>query len=709
MMSAKNLLKNIFGYDAFRGEQQAVIEHILQGGDALVLMPTGGGKSLCYQIPALMRSGVAIVISPLIALMRDQVEALLQLGIRAAFLNSSLSQAQATEVMRKLYRHELDLLYIAPERLMTERFLNFLETTDIALFAIDEAHCVSQWGHDFRPDYVQLSILAERFNHVPRIALTATADALTRREICQRLGLEHAKIFVTGFDRPNICYRVVEKNNARKQLLDFLSQEHRGDAGIIYCLSRRKVEETAEWLNLQGWKALPYHAGLATEVRNLHQTRFLREEGIIIVATIAFGMGIDKPNVRFVAHLDLPKSIESYYQETGRAGRDGLPANAWLAYGLQDVVKLREMLQASEANEQHKRIEQHKLDAMLGFCELTSCRRQTLLAYFGDELAEPCGHCDTCLTPVATWDGTVVVQKALSTIYRTGQRFGTGYIIDVLLGHQTERILNYKHHQLSTFGIGKELNADQWRSVLRQIIVAGYVTVEVEGHWTLSLTEAARPILRGEKAVLLRKESKPSRAQTKNADKETLSGVDKLLLEALKQKRSELAQAQNVPSYVIFHDSTLEQMVVYRPQTLLTLGQLHGIGEKKLERYGMQFIDIIDKFEQYAELDLSETETHTLQLCQAGLSIEQIAAHRQLKISTIYGHLAKAIGQGMIALQDIVPLEDYQLAEIEQTFEELEGLQLNALKPIYEALEGRYDYEILRCVKEHLQFTMNQQ
>lgn len=708
-MSAKNLLKNIFGYDAFRGEQQAVIEHILQGGDALVLMPTGGGKSLCYQIPALIRSGVAIVISPLIALMRDQVDALLQLGIRAAFLNSSLSQAQATEVMRKLYRQELDLLYIAPERLMTERFLNFLDNTDIALFAIDEAHCVSQWGHDFRPDYVQLSVLAERFNHVPRIALTATADALTRREICQRLGLEHAKIFVTGFDRPNICYRVVEKNNARKQLLDFLSHEHRGDAGIIYCLSRKKVEETAEWLNLQGWKALPYHAGLATEVRNLHQTRFLREEGIIIVATIAFGMGIDKPNVRFVAHLDLPKSIESYYQETGRAGRDGLPANAWLAYGLQDVVKLREMLQASEANEQHKRIEQHKLDAMLGFCELTSCRRQTLLAYFGDELAQPCGHCDTCLTPVATWDGTVVVQKALSTIYRTGQRFGTGYIIDVLLGHETERILNYKHHQLSTFGIGKELNAEQWRSVLRQIIVAGYVTVDVEGHWTLSLTEAARPILRGEKAVLLRKDSKPSRAQAKRADKETLSGVDKLLFEALKQKRSELAQAQNVPPYVIFHDSTLEQMVIYRPQTLLTLGQLHGVGEKKLERYGMQFIDIIDKFEQYAELEFSETETNTLQLWQAGLSIAQIAAHRQLKSSTIYAHLAKAIGQGMIALQEIVPLEEYQLAEIEHTFEELEGLQLNALKPIYEALEGRYDYEILRCVKEHLQFTMNQQ
>ncbi len=462
-MTPLNILRNTFGYQNFRGEQENIINHILADGDALVLMPTGGGKSLCYQIPALIRPGVAIIISPLISLMQDQVIALQQFGIRAAFLNSSLTLDEARLVSRQLRQGELDLLYIAPERLMTSRFLDFLNTAQIALFAIDEAHCVSQWGHDFRTDYAQLSILHQRFPTIPRIALTATADEPTRRDIINHLGLDKAKIFIAGFNRPNIRYRVVQKKNARRQLLDFLQEEgYHGDAGIVYCLSRKKVEETAEWLNKQGWLALPYHAGLDSQVRKQNQTRFLREEGVIIVATVAFGMGIDKPNVRFVAHLDLPKSMEAYYQETGRAGRDGLPANAWMAYGLQDVVLLRRMMEQSDADEQHKRLERHKLESMLAYCELTTCRRQSLLEYFKDHLDQPCGNCDTCLEPVETWDGTEAAQKALSCIYRTGQRFGVHYLIDVLLGKDNPRIKAQGHEQLSTFGIGQEFSEQQW-------------------------------------------------------------------------------------------------------------------------------------------------------------------------------------------------------------------------------------------------------
>jgi len=596
-MTHQYILEKIFGYQHFRGEQKNIIEHILADGNALVLMPTGGGKSLCYQIPALIRPGIAIVISPLIALMQDQVSALQQFGIRAACLNSSLTYESARVVSQQLRQGELDLLYVAPERVMTPRFLEFLNTAQIALFAIDEAHCVSQWGHDFRPEYVQLSILHQHFSTIPRIALTATADGPTQRDIITHLGLENAKVFIAGFDRPNIRYRVVQKDKARDQLLTFLNAEHRGDTGIVYCLSRKKVDEIAAWLTRQGWSALPYHAGLDKEIRKKHQMRFLREDGLIIVATIAFGMGIDKPNVRFVAHLDLPKSMEAYYQETGRAGRDGLPANAWMAYGLQDVVKLRNLLDESEANEQHKRIVRHKLESMLGYCEMTACRRQALLAYFGEHLSNPCGNCDTCLEPVATWDATDVAQKALSCIYRTGQRFGVHYLIDVLLGKSNERIEKFKHDRVSTFGIGQELNNKQWQSIFRQLIARGFATVDVEGYGGLQLTEKARPLLRGEQAIELRKDiltQKKTNKKYSRSSRIEFEGHDKMLWEALRRKRMELALEQTIPPYAIFHDSTLEEMVQKKPHTNEEFARLSGVGTHKLERYAHIFIDVLD-------------------------------------------------------------------------------------------------------------------
>ncbi len=597
-MTPQYILEKIFGYQDFRGEQKNIIEHILADGNALVLMSTGGGKSLCYQIPALIRPGIAIVISPLIALMQAQVSALQQFGIRAACLNSSLSYDKARAVSQQLRQGELDLLYVAPERLMTPRFLEFLNTAQIALFAIDEAHCVSQWGHDFRPEYVQLSILHQHFSTIPRIALTATADGPTQRDIITHLGLENGKVFIAGFDRPNIRYRVVQKDKGRDQLLTFLNAEHRGDTGIVYCLSRKKVEEIAAWLTRQGWSALPYHAGLDKNTRQHHQMRFLREDGLIIVATIAFGMGIDKPNVRFVAHLDLPKSIEAYYQETGRAGRDGLPANAWMAYGLQDVVKLRNLLEESEANEQHKRIVRHKLESMLGYCEMTTCRRQALLAYFGEQLSNPCQNCDTCLEPVATWDATDVAQKALSCIYRTGQRFGVAYLIDVLLGKSNERIEKFKHDRVSTFGIGQELNKKQWSSIFRQLIARGFATVDVEGYGGLQLTEKARPLLRGEQPIELRKDiltQKKTDKKYSRSSRQAFEGHDKILWEALRHKRMELAIAQTVPPYAIFHDSTLEEMVQRQPHTHEEFARLPGVGTHKLERYAQSFIEVLDE------------------------------------------------------------------------------------------------------------------
>ena len=603
--SALQVLRDIFGYAAFRGAQQSIVEHIIAGGDALVLMPTGGGKSLCYQIPALLRPGVGIVVSPLIALMQDQVDALKQLGVQAAFLNSSLDADAAREVWKSLARRELKLLYVAPERLMTEGFLNLLEQLQedngLALFAIDEAHCVSQWGHDFRPEYRALTILHERFPGVPRIALTATADAPTRREIVERLALEKASQFVSSFDRPNIRYRVTQKNNARQQLQAFLEVEHPKDAGIVYCLSRKKVDETAAWLKENGWDALPYHAGLDAATRNANQKKFLREEGVIMVATVAFGMGIDKPNVRFVAHLDLPKSMEGYYQETGRAGRDGLPANAWMAYGLGDVVSMRQMLLSGDAPEERKRVELQKLDALLGFCESTECRHQTVLRYFGEEHPGNCGQCDNCLEPVDTWDATQAAQMALSCVYRTGQRFGVAHLIDVLLGKETAKIEQFRHQQLSIFGIGKELAQAQWSSVYRQLVAAGLLNVDMEAYGGLKLSEMARPVLRGEQSIWLRRDAEPAKRKSSKTERgsrlrESFAGANEdPLWQALKAKRLELAREQGVPPYVIFHDSTLLEILNRRPCNLNELAQISGVGQAKLAKYGDAFLQVVEE------------------------------------------------------------------------------------------------------------------
>ena len=601
MDDALHILRSIFGYDQFRLHQAEVIATLLNGGDALVLMPTGGGKSLCYQIPAIARPGTAVVISPLIALMQDQVVTLNQAGVPAAFLNSTQSPDQQREVERQFLRGDLDLLYVAPERLVQARTLDLFERARVALFAIDEAHCVSQWGHDFRPEYMALTVLRERFPGVPRIAVTATADARTRREIVARLKLEDARVFISSFDRPNIRYQINQGSNARDRLLRFLREEHAGDAGIVYCLSRKRVEETAAWLVAQGLTALPYHAGLTNDVRRANQERFLNDEGVIMVATIAFGMGIDKPNVRFVAHLNLPKSIEAYYQETGRAGRDGLPADAWMSYGLQDVITLRQMLEQSQAEETYKRVERHKLDAMLAFCELTTCRRQALLGYFGETLDKACGNCDTCLEPPETWDATLAAQKALSCVHRTGQRFGVNYLIDVLRGKDDERIKRFGHDATTTFGIGTDMSENEWRGLYRQLIARGLLSVDLDGHGGLHLTDASRAVLRGEERLWLRRDAvKPATIKAAKTAKQKgavrapfATDADRQLWDALRARRLELAKQKGVPPYVIFHDATLAEMVAQRPQTLDAFAQISGVGERKLAAYGAAFLAII--------------------------------------------------------------------------------------------------------------------
>jgi ATP-dependent DNA helicase RecQ len=597
---ALHLLQTVFGYPAFRGQQGEIVSHVAGGGDALVLMPTGGGKSLCYQIPALLRDGVGVVVSPLIALMQDQVDALEEVGVRAAFLNSTQSYEEASRIERLVRTGEIDLVYVAPERLMTDRCLNLFQSSNISLFAIDEAHCVSQWGHDFRPEYIKLSVLHEQFPNVPRIALTATADQQTRAEIVHRLQLDDAAQFVSSFDRPNIRYQIVEKANGRKQLLDFITTEHGGDCGIVYCLSRKKVEETAEFLNENGVRALAYHAGMDHAVRAANQAKFLREENIVMCATIAFGMGIDKPNVRFVCHLDLPKSIEGYYQETGRAGRDGEPSSAWMAYGLQDVVLQRRMIDESEADETFKRVLGNKLDAMLGLCETLSCRRVRLLDYFGEQ-AGPCGNCDTCLIPPVSFDGTVPVQKLLSTVYRVDQRFAAGHVIDVLRGQETDRIKTWHHDSLSVFGIGADRSEQEWRAILRQVIALGLLTVDHEQFSSLKLTDAARPVLKGGQKVQLRQYQKPVKQKPSRAAKgyveSDLSAQEQKIFDRLRSWRMGTAREHNVAAYIIFNDATLREIAKARPTALDDLRGISGVGEKKLTSYGEEIVALISEMD----------------------------------------------------------------------------------------------------------------
>jgi ATP-dependent DNA helicase RecQ len=602
--TALAVLNSVFGLPAFRGEQEAIVRHVTNGGNCLVLMPTGGGKSLCYQLPSLLRRGCGIVISPLIALMRDQVAGLLEAGVKAAVLNSTLSFDEAAEVEARLLAGDLDLLYVAPERLLTPRCLALLGRARIALFAIDEAHCVSQWGHDFRPEYIGLSVIAERFPDVPRIALTATADELTRREIVDRLGLADAPSFVASFDRPNIKYEIVDKQNAPAQLKTFITERHAGDAGIVYCLSRARVEDTAAALTKAGVTALPYHAGLDASLRARNQDRFLNEDGVVIVATIAFGMGIDKPDVRFVAHLDLPKSIEAYYQETGRAGRDGKPSSAWMAYGLSDIVQQRRMIDESAGAEAFKRVSIGKLEALVGLAETADCRRIRLLGYFGEQSkATRCGNCDNCLSPPRLRDGKVIAQKLLSCAYRTGQRFGAMHLIDVLVGRLTDRVTQFGHDRLSVFGIGRELNEKQWRAVIRQLVALGHLHPDAEAFGALKLTETARGVLKGETEVMLREETpgtriRASRTKSRRGDLSPSpagqgDAGDPNLLGALRAWRSQIARKRGVPAYVVLHDATIDGIATARPRTLDALRGIPGIGDKKLEHYGEELIALV--------------------------------------------------------------------------------------------------------------------
>lgn len=699
---ALRILKDIFGYDSFRGRQGAIIECVASGGDALVLMPTGGGKSLCFQVPALLREGLAVVVSPLIALMEDQVATLDELGVAAVALNSTLSADEQREIAERIKRGEIKLLYLAPERLVQPRMLAFLQNLDIALFAIDEAHCVSQWGHDFRPEYLQLGQLAELFPQVPRIALTATADMRTREEIVTRLHLQNAERFLSSFDRPNIFYRIVPKEQPRKQLLTFLS-ERKGDAGIVYCLSRKKVEEVAAFLSTQGYPALPYHAGLPHELRAYHQKRFLNEEGLIMVATIAFGMGIDKPNVRFVAHLDLPKSLEAYYQETGRAGRDGLPADAWMAYGLQDVLLLKQMLQNSEGDERHKRLEQHKLDAMLALCEQIRCRRQALLAYFDEELPQPCGHCDNCVDGVQTWDATEPARQALSAIFRSGQRYGVGHLVDLLLGRGNDKVRSLGHQHLSVFGVGKALSEGEWRSLFRQLVARGLADVDLEGYGGLRLSDSCRPLLRGEVALQLRRDLKPQQSAKPSASaaSQLVRGEEREQWEALRALRRKLAEEHAVPPYVIFPDATLLEMLRSKPGSLSEMAQVSGVGARKLERYGEAFLEVLNGAVEAPQV-VVDLRHELISLARAGMTPQQIAGQLKCSEKNVYSLLAEAIGRQQLSLEQALDLPQELLGEIQDAFLDGEG-ELPAVAALSEQFAGRVADGVLYCVRAALQ------
>ena len=705
--AARKMLSRIFGYDQFRGQQAAVIDHAMQGKNTLVLMPTGGGKSVCYQIPALLREGVAIVVSPLIALMKDQVDTLRELGVRAQFLNSSLSLSDQRQVEQDLQNGTLDLLYVAPERLLNESFLNLLDQAPLALFAIDEAHCVSQWGHDFRPEYQQLGLLAQRYPHIPRMALTATADERTRADIIQVLSLQNAAVFLSSFDRPNIRYTITEKDNGRKQLLDFIQQQPEGSAGIVYCLSRKRVEETAEFLQSKDLPALAYHAGLPQAERARVQDEFLYEEGRIVCATVAFGMGIDKPNVRFVAHLDLPKSLEGYYQETGRAGRDGLPSEAWMAYGLGDVVSVRRMLAMSDAPPEVKRIEAGKLDALLAYCETASCRRQILLTYFSELGTPPCGNCDICSNPPQTWNATVAAQKALSAAVRTGNRFGAAYLVDVLLGTQTDKIKQFGHHELPTFGIGVDLSEAAWRNVFRQLVALGYLLPDAEGFGGLVAGEKARDLLKGKHTLQLRELALP-KVKTVKKDRSTAKASDLPIeaqrrFDALRTLRLSFAQAQKVPPYIIFNDATLIDMAVSDPSHLGELKLINGVGEQKLARYGQAFLDRLaevrglsaDQAPAFEEStpEKVDTVTATLELVNRGLDRAQIAEHRGLTIDTIGGHLLKLYQSNDVTKKEILFLQPAQVKEIQTAAKSLNmKAKQAASKALKEALNHKYGY-----------------
>ncbi len=733
MRDAQTILRNYFGYDCFRGFQENIIRSLTAGQDAFVLAPTGSGKSLCYQIPSMLRPGVGIVISPLIALMQNQVDALRQIGIRADFLNSTLSPQSSTAVERRVMSGEIDLLYVAPERLTTAGFQRLLTQSSLALFAIDEAHCISQWGHDFRPEYLQISTILKQFPEIPRIALTATADLITRKEIIEKLSLNQAGQFISGFDRPNISYQVELRQNRKQQLLDFLS-ERSGDSGIIYCLTRKETDAIAAWLSEIGYTALPYHAGMSSGSRSDNQRRFLREDGVIMAATVAFGMGIDKPDVRFVAHLGMPKTIESYYQETGRAGRDGKKSDAWMIYNLSDVIAHRRMMESSEGDEAFKQIRQKKIEPMLGYCETVVCRRKILLNYLGEAYAGPCGNCDICQGKVETYEGLIVAQKALSCVYRTGQMFGAEYLTDVLLGIPNERIIRNGHDKVSTFGIGAELSKNEWRSVFRQLAAAGFLSSDIEKKGGFCLAPESRPVLRGEQKVFFRKD--PIRSRT--GRKERKSWIRNIsehefsdpsyqeLWEKLRSLRREIANEENVPPYVIFHDATLKELVQYQPDTLKKMKQLHGIGQKKSERYGEPFLKIIQEHVQQHGIrkiayekpvrrlksekpaappqpePLSATVLETVHLFRKGKSPEEIADHRQFMVSTIYGHLSEAIRDGQLSVSDVVRLDADEIFEIETAYQPPPEGQKYRLKPIFEKFDGKYHYGIIRCIIEGL-------